>query len=208
VSGRCIPGVVDDVQVPGFTRGTQLARLGGALRIDSRDNWYQPAAGAVLDVGFDWTHGLAFDESQYVRARGSLVGVLDLWQRSRTLLVKVATQILVPIGTYPVPFSELIVLGGPDDFRGFRPGRFRNFSSLLLALEYRWPIWMWMDASVFAEYAGVFGRGFSGFGLGRMRPDVGAGVRLRSSSDFYVRAQFAYGWGDGVQFMLSFNAGL
>jgi hypothetical protein len=208
LTGRCIPGTVDEWQVPGFNRGTQFARLGASFRLDSRDNWYQPASGALLDLGCDWSHGLGFDHSQYVRLHGALVAVLDLWQRSRTLLAKVATEMLLPIGPYPIPFSELIVLGGPDDFRGFRPGRFRNESSLLLALEYRWPIWMWMDASLFAEYGGVFGRDFIGFGLGRMRPDVGAGVRLRSSSDFYVRAQVAYGWGDGLQLFLSFNAGL
>jgi outer membrane protein assembly factor BamA len=196
------------VQVPGFTRGTQFARLGASIRLDSRDNWWRPSSGAVLDLGLDWSHGFSFDQSQYVRARGALVGVLDLWQRSRTLLFKVATEVLEPIGAFPVPFSEMIVLGGPDSFRGFRPGRFRNFSSLLFALEYRWPIWMWMDASLFTEYGGVFGRGYDGFSFGRMRPDVGAGVRLRSSSDFYVRVQVAYGWGDGMQFFLSFNAGL
>lgn len=208
LSQRCIPGTVDEYRVPGFDRGTQFVRLGANIRFDTRDNWWRPASGAVLDLGVDWSHGFAFDQSQYVRARGSLTGVLDLWQRSRTLLFKVSTAALEPIGSYAVPFSELIVLGGADDFRGFRPGLFRNYSSLLFSLEYRWPIWMWMDASVFSDYGGVFGRGFEGFGFGRMRPDVGGGVRLRSSSDFYVRAQIAYGWGDGLQGLLSFNTGL
>jgi hypothetical protein len=206
VSGRCTG--VDDVQVPDFNPGTQFARLSALARVDTRDNPYRPSSGAVLQAGADWTHGLGFDDSDYLRLRGSLVGVLDLWQRSRVLLVGVRAELLEPFGNYPVPFSELIVLGGPDDFRGFRPGRFRNFSSLLFAFEYRWPIWMWMDAELFTEYGGTFGRGFEGFQLGRMRPDVGAGVRLRSTSDFYLRAQVAYGWGDGFQLFLSFNAGL
>ena len=38
-----------------------------------------------------------------------------------------------------------------------------------------------------------------------MRPDVGGGVRLRSSDSFYARAQVAYGWGDGMQAFFSVN---
>ena len=103
--------------------------------------------------------------------------MFDLWQRSRTLVVRMEACDLEPIGYAPVPFSELIVLGGPDTFRGFRPGRFRDYSSVFTGLEYRWPIWMWMDATLFGEYGGVFGRGFEGFGFDRMKPDVGGGLR-------------------------------
>jgi outer membrane protein assembly factor BamA len=206
--GRCVPGVVDPVRVPGFDRGTQFVRVGGMARLDSRDNWYRPSSGGLVELGLHYTHGVGFDRSQYLRGSGALSGVLDLWQRSRVLVVRVAAELLEPIGSAPVPFTELVTLGGPDSFRGFRAGRFRDFSSLLFAAEYRWPIWMWMDASLFAEYGGVFGRRFTGFSIERMRPDVGAGVRLRSSDAFYVRAQAAYGWGEGWQFFLSLNTGL
>ena len=203
----CIPGTVDDVRVPGFDRGTQFFRAGTNLRVDSRDNYYRPSAGALLEVGADWSHGIGFDQSDYVRAHAAASWVFDLWQRSRTLVVRVEAWDLEPIGYAPVPFSELIVLGGPDTFRGFRPGRFRNYSSVFTGVEYRWPIWMWMDATAFAEYGGVFGRRFDGFGFDRMKPDVGAGVRLRSSDTFFARAQVAYGWGDGWQAFFSVNTG-
>jgi hypothetical protein len=64
---------------------------------------------------------------------------------------------------------------------------------------------MWMDAAIFGEYGGVFGRGFEGFSVNRMAPDLGAGVRLRSSDTFYARAQVAYGFGDGLQAFFSVN---
>ena len=204
---QCIPGTVDEVRVPGFAHGTQFFRGGVNLRADSRDNSYMPASGALVEVGVDWSHGVGYDASQYVRSHAAVSAVLDLWQRSRVLVFRVEAWDLEPIGYAPVPFSELIVLGGPDTFRGFRPGRFRNFSSLFTGLEYRWPIWMWMDATVFGEYGGVFGRGFEGFDFGRMAPDVGAGVRLRSSDTFFARAQVAYGFGDGWQAFFSVNTG-
>jgi outer membrane protein assembly factor BamA len=193
------------VQVPGFHVGTQFFRAGATLRADSRDNYYRPSSGALVEVGADWSHGLGFDQSDYVRLHAATSAVLDLWQRSRTLVIRFAADDLEPIGYYPVPFSEMIVLGGPDTFRGFRPGRFRNFSSVFAGIEYRWPVWMWMDATVFGEYGGVFGRGFEGFSVTRMAPDLGAGVRLRSSDTFYARAQVAYGFGDGWQAFFSVN---
>ncbi|HWE29888.1 MAG TPA: BamA/TamA family outer membrane protein [Polyangia bacterium] len=205
VAGLCNPNTVDEVRVPGFVQGTQFFRGGVTLRADSRDNWYRPSSGALVEIGADWSHGLGGDQSQYVHGHAALSAVLDLWRRSRALVVRIEAHDLEPIGYAPVPFSELIVLGGPDTFRGFRPGRFRNFSSLFAGLEYRWPIWMWMDATLFSEYGGVFGRGFEGFSVTRMLPDVGGGVRLRSSESFFARAQLAYGWGDGLQAFFSVN---
>jgi hypothetical protein len=207
LAGLCVPGTVDNVQVPGFNQGTQFFRAGVDLRIDSRDNWYRPSSGALIELGLDWSHGLGDDQSHYARAHAAVSAALDVWQRSRVLIVRIEADDLEPIGDAPVPFSELIVLGGPDTFRGFRPGRFRDFSSLFAGIEYRWPIWMWMDASLFSEYGGVFGQHFDGLRFDRMKPDVGAGVRLRSSDAFFARLQVAYGWGDGFQFFFSVNTG-
>ena len=210
LNGLCRPGSVDEVQVPGFHRGTQFFRAGADIRFDSRDNQYRPSSGGLLELGADWTHGIGEDSSHYLRLHGGLSAVLDLFQRSRTLVARVEAHLLQPLNDTPTPFSELIILGGPDTFRGFRYGRFRNQSSLFAALEYRWPIWMWMDADLFGEYGGVFGRDFEGFSIARMLPDIGAGIRLRSSDAFFIRAHVAYGFGpdSGVQFSLSVNTGL
>jgi outer membrane protein assembly factor BamA len=205
--GLCLDGIVNPLRVPGFYTGTQFFRVGATLRADSRDNLYRPSSGALVEIGGDWTHGLDDDHSQYVRWHAATSAVLDLWQRSRTLVVRLEANDLEPIGFARVPFTELIVLGGPDTFRGFRPGRFRDYSSLFAGLEYRWPVWMWMDATLFAEYGGVFGPRWEGFSFDRMKPDVGAGVRLRSSDTFFARIQLAYGWGDGWQAFFSVNTG-
>ncbi|HEX8953405.1 MAG TPA: BamA/TamA family outer membrane protein, partial [Polyangia bacterium] len=110
---QCIPGTVDPVEVPGFPLGTQFFRGGVQLRADSRDNWYRPSAGALVEIGADWSHGIGFDQSHYARLHAATSAVLDLWRRSRTLVVRIEANDLEPIGYAPVPFSELIVLGGP-----------------------------------------------------------------------------------------------
>ncbi len=112
-------------------------------------------------------------------------------------------------GDTPIPFTEMVTLGGPDDLRGFKPGRFRDASSLLATVEYRWPVWMWMDGTLFADYGGVLGPAFSNFSFSTLRPDVGIGFRMHTSDKFVLRIQAAWGFGDegGFRLVIAGNGG-
>jgi outer membrane protein assembly factor BamA len=201
----CIPGTVDPRLVPGFHEGTQFVRGSAAVRVDTRDSTFRPSSGVALHLEAQYTHGVGFDESSYVRLHGGIEAALDVWQRSRVLVVRVLTDLLLPTSSAIVPFSELVVIGGHDDLRGARPGRYRDFSSLLMSLEYRWPIWMWMDAQLFADYGGTFGEHFAGFSTRELVPAVGVGLRVRTLSRFFLRVQTAYGFGqaNGWQFFVA-----
>jgi outer membrane protein assembly factor BamA len=180
-----------------------MVRGGVWVEVDTRDNWYRPASGAVADIGVEYSHGLGFDHSSYFRMHAGLSAALDLWQRARVLLVSVSADDVEPTGATPVPFTELVVLGGPSSLRGARPGRFRDLSSLLMSAEYRWPLWMWADASLFVDYGGVFGRGFDGFAIDKFQPDVGGGLRVRTSRELFFGLQTAYGFSEGWQLFLA-----
>ena len=202
LEGRCLAFEVDPRKVPGWN-GTQFLRGHVLLRVDSRDAPQRPTSGAVLEVGADYSHGLGFDDSSYLRAQGSLVGVIDLYRRSRVLVLRATAEEVFPFGTTPVPFSELPVLGTPDLFRGARWGKYRDHTLFLLTAEYRWPIWMWMDAALFADYGGVFGKNWVGFSFNDMIPGFGLALRIRTSRQFYLRVQGAYGVGEGWNFSIS-----
>jgi hypothetical protein len=195
LASRCELGTVDETQVPGFNQGTQFLQGGVQLTVDTRNRRFTPASGAYLDLGADYAHELD-GGAGWFHTRGTLVGALDLWQESRVLLFRITTEAVWPVGSAPVPFTELPVLGGPDALRGVRLGRFRDQSLVLATAEYRWPIWMWMDASLFVDYGGVFGHAYQGFDLRQMVPGVGGALRLRTTQHFYIRAQLAYGIGD------------
>jgi len=197
--GRCAPnGPVDPAQVPGFDVGTQFLRGGLGLRVDTRDSFFRPSAGAAASIDADYTHGLgSSDPSSYFRITGVVEGVLDVWKRSHVLVLRGSTQALVPVGSSFVPFSELPVLSTPDRLRGARWGKYRDYTDVLVTAEYRFPVWMWMDATLFVDWGGSFGKGYSGFDVSRMIPAIGAGVRVRTSSHFYLALQGAYGFGEG-----------
>jgi hypothetical protein len=198
--GRCLTGIVDEARVPGFNEGTQFVRAGLALRLDSRDSVSAPSSGAMLEVGGDYTRGLGDDRSSYFRFRGTL----DLWKRSRVLVARVRAATVVPTGGEAVPFTEQFLLGDPDAVRGVRLGRYRDASLLVATLEYRWPVYLWMDAALFVDYGGMFGPRFRDFSFDKMIPAIGGALRVRSTRQLFLRVQIAYGFGEGT--VLSFTA--
>jgi hypothetical protein len=202
-SGACIPNTVSNELVPGFNTGTRFFRTSAGLTLDLRDSLAHATTGLLLSVAADYSHGIAGDDSNYFRLFGSATLPVNLWRHRHVLLARVATEMLAPIGIVPVPFYEQPSLGGPDSLRGFRNDIFRGQSSFILTGEYRFPVWMWMDAVIFADYGGVMGQWYAGFGRQQLQPDLGIGLRMFGRDHFWLRVQLAYGWGEGWRFTIS-----
>ena len=191
-----VRSAVDERRVPGFAAGTQFVRERRELHIDSRTT--------ELCVGLHGRCAAPSTRTASAATSRATCGCtatsappFEVW-RHRALYLGVSADDELAFGKTPIPFSELVQLGGPDDLRGFRRGRFRDASSMLATVEYRWPVWMWMDGSLFFDYGGVFGPKFTGFAVGELRPDVGIGFRMHSADKFVIRIQVAYGvGGDG-----------
>ncbi len=190
-AGHCV-GVVDDWLVPGFSSGTQFVREHVAINVDSRAD--ELSSGLLVGARVDYTHGIGSDDSSYLRLHGHIGRSFELF-RHRSLYIGISAEDEIALGGSTIPFSELVQLGGIDDLRGFRRARFRDDSSLLGTIEYRWPIWMWMDGSLFADYGGVFKPQFADFTVHDLKPDVGFGFRMHSANKYTMRIQFAYGFG-------------
>jgi hypothetical protein len=200
-----IDQVFNTATIPGFDEGTQFVRTGVGAWVDARDRDLSPSVGVLFGGNADFYFTIGNDKSRYARARGLVEVPIPLWHHSHVLVLRASMLTVVPIHGV-VPFIEMATLGGPTDLRGFQIDQFRDFSSLLFTAEYRWPIWMWMDATLFADWGGVFARDFSDFNVHQMNPDVGFGVRLHTSRRYFFRKQFAYGFDSGWQIYLSGNS--
>jgi hypothetical protein len=196
ISG-CVPNTVDERLVPGFNQGTQFLRAALGMHLDLRDALVRPTLGALVDLEADYSHGLGADDSSYFRVRGAATVDINLWRHRHILVLRGVTAVALPTGHAIVPFSELPALGGPEDLRGFLYQEFRDYSSLIATVEYRWPVLEWLDTALFFDYGGVFDRKYDGFGASRMQPDVGVALRLHSRDRFYIKLQVAYGFDDG-----------
>jgi hypothetical protein len=203
----CRVAGIDEDQVPSFHSDASFISTEAGLSFDTRKTDAAPSRGLRLEAGARYAHGIR-DGSQWLDVRGALTGVIPLGGPTRVLVLRASTELLAPFGETPVPFTELVTLGGADSLRGFPAGRFRDYSSLMFTAEYRWTVWLAADAAVFADWGGVFDRNFGGFAIDRMVPDVGVGLRIRTQSSFLVRLQLAYGFGEGIQLVLATNTGL
>ena len=207
IFGRCVTNIVDPKQVPGFDTGANYERAALALRLDTRAQSLPPRSGFLAGLRVDYSHGYGGDLSSYFRVFG-LVGVaVNLWRGSHLLVLRVQGWMVEALNDIPVPFSELPVLGALDAMPGYHIGSIRDQSTLIATAEYRWPIWMYADASLFVDNGGAYVRNFSDFGSRARYWDVGLALRVRTDSHFLFRIGLAYGVeGGDFQFFVGGDA--
>jgi hypothetical protein len=122
-----------------------------------------------------------------------LGGFLDLGDRGRVVSLSLAAEFADALASRPIPFTELVTVGGNDKMPGFRPGRLRGRSSGVATLRYSWPIWIWLDGSLQAAVGNVFDEHLSGASLGESRFSGAIGIESRGSRDSVFQLLVGFG---------------
>ena len=78
-------------------------------------------------------------------------------------------------------FTERIALGGGEHLRGFLEGRLRGDSAMVVTLDYRYPIWSFLDANLFVSVGNAFLGRFDALHLKRMMMNWGLALRTNTS---------------------------
>ena len=168
----------------GLDRGYTAPRAHLLAAIDSRRPRPAPGSGLRLEVegelGTDVRHP---GSSGWVRYGAVAGGFLDLNGRNRVLSLSVATLFADPLGQDPIPFTELVALGGEGPMRGFYPGRLRDRSAAIATIHYRWPIWAWLDGSLQMSAGNVFGDHLALFQASRTRVAAAVGIESVGARD-------------------------
>ncbi len=121
---------------------------------------------------------------RWMRWGGTLGGFVDITGHNRVLSLSIATDFADPLGTGAVPFTELATLGG--DFapmHGFLAGRLYDRSAISATLEYRWPIWSFLDGDLQFATGNVFGEHLKGFEPDLLRLAWNVGIRSSGARD-------------------------
>lgn len=127
----------------------------------------------------------------------TIVKVMDpstLWQRlteRRILAFHWTIKQAWENGNEPAPWSQLPSLGGDAPARAY-DSRITNMNVLGASLEYRWPIWKYIDGSLFTEVAHSSRTPWN-FSYDQFAPGWGLGLRVRTESSFFMRLQLARG---------------
>lgn len=92
----------------------------------------------------------------------------------------------------PASFYNFPSLGGSPPARSYGGGRLVDLAVGGATVEYRWPIWKYIDGSLFLECAWAGPTPWEP-DPDRIAPGTGLGVRVRTPSMFLFRTQMAYG---------------
>lgn len=178
---------------PGFT-GFVAYRQRVVATLDTRDETPGGGHGLRVDAlgeqGFDLS--VPRDRS-WVRYGGAIAGFLDAGA-DRVFSLHARAAFVDPLGTEPVPFTELVTLGGNVlDMPGYLPGSVVDRSAVVATARYRWPVWVWLDASLFLASGNVFDEHLRDFAFERLRLSWGLILQSLGDRDAGFRAGLGFG---------------
>jgi hypothetical protein len=171
----------------------QFNRVSAAL--DSRRPFPEEGSGVRLEADAEQGSGFGpMPVSGWIRYQAAAGGFLDLDGHRRVVSLSVRTLFADPLGSQPVPFTELVSLGGDNaPMPGYLGGRLVDRSGAVASLRYRWPIGPWLDGSLQTAVGNVFGEHLAGFDTHQGRLSAALGLESDGSPD--SNFQFLIGFG-------------
>jgi hypothetical protein len=178
----------------GFERGYTAEYNRVLLALDSRRPRPFPGSGVRIELASEQGNDVRQTPgSGWLRYGATAGGFYDLSDHGRVISLTFAALFADPLGGWPVPFTELVALGGDKPMPGFWWGRLAGRSAAVATAEYRWPIAPFLDGSMQAAVGNVFGEHLDGFDANLLRLSGALGITTVSSPDSSV--QFLVGCG-------------
>lgn len=153
-----------------------------------RDLFY-PERGGLLQAEVEYATGS--DEVRYLRLGAEVQRFWTLFWRERILAVRGRFDKVHAIDDGIIPYTELPTLGGSQRLRGYERGNFRGEGAVLLALEYRYPVWDTWNAFLFYEEGQVFDE-YGDIEMDHFHSSYGAGLSLRTTGAFLLGLRIAH----------------
>ena len=193
-----------DAFIPGFTApGFGKGYSGGFQRvdfeIDSRKARPESGSGVRLEGHEETVFPLDAEPGAprraWIKYGGSAGAAVDFTGTSRVLGITVAAEEIDPLegSGSDIPFPDQVTLGGFDLMPGYLWGRLYDRSSLVAQLQYRWPVWVYLDGVIHLSAGNVAGPGFDDWKLKQSRLSTGIGLLSNGERDSGFELLFAVG---------------
>ena len=200
-SGKAEFRVISD-EITGY--GEQSTIEGGiSLSYDSRNRRYKPFKGGLFRLSGILSEQLNGDEFGFLRYTLEIHRYFQIFKRDRIIAIRAILDETIAPGDNVIPFYNMSVLGNAKTLRGYREGRFRDFGSALINIEYRYPIWDSWDGVLFLDQGEVF-TNLRDLSVGGFHAGYGFGIRLRTMEGFLARAQVGFSK-EGTRIILQFS---
>jgi outer membrane protein assembly factor BamA len=186
-------GYFDQDKVLGVSDRSSYSVFGYSFFInhDSRNHAYQPDRGDLFRVKFsNFSQGLGSDYN---------FQTVEIDFRKYVKITKHSVLAIQSLNTFnfgDVPYRNLAILGGNNMMRGYYAGRFRDLKFAGVQAEYRFPIKGRIGGVGFAG-VGEVGKELSDFGFQKLKPSLGAGVRIAILRHDKLNLRFDVAGGSG-----------
>lgn len=191
---RSLEGTFDTAALPGYRDGSTVLETELYASIDTRNRNGATSRGFYAEVFAGGALPLA--DFEYFHVGAEATGYIDLFHDDRVLVLRGAYEGMEG-ASEEIPFIELPTLGGPNRLRGYPLGRFRDEHSLVMTLEYHYPIHQYLAGAFFADL-GEVSKGFTDL-FTDPHPHVGGGGELIIRSRNSVLFTIGVAGGGGVQ---------
>lgn len=168
----------------GYEDGYTALRSGGTLAFDTRRPRPEPGSGVRLEASAEFATDLrAPHPSSWIKYGGSIGGFVDVTGQNHVLSLSATALFADPAQGETIPFTELVQLGGVNQMTGFLPGRLAGRSAAVAMMEYRYPIWAFLDGSAQIAVGNVFDEHLEGFEPENLRFSFAFGIRAAGDRD-------------------------
>lgn len=181
-------GVLDDAPVLG-KRPYVATGCGPVVAYDTRNDVRLPSRGIYAEARLEGWGSLYGESFEALQSDLDFRGFVDL---GKGHVLAAQARLRATLGD--LPFQLLPRLGGSNYLRGWFEGHLLSHNAALVQLEWRFPLFWKIGASVFASAGEAFKR-FEDFSLDDMRFGGGAGLRwlVNKRQSVSVRIDLAYG---------------
>lgn len=196
----------DERPLPAGLAGVGSASLlsaEAAVTFDLTSQQERSVEGSRLRFAAAYGQSLDSERFRFGRYEAELVQFVPvpLLPSKRRLALRGLLEKTEPFGDREVPFYRLPSLGGTRRLRGYSTDRFQEEGALTLTAEYRWPVWDFLDAVLFAEAGQVFAD-YDDLALGRFHAGYGGGIHLVTGGTLAFRLELASA-GEGLRTILT-----
>jgi hypothetical protein len=171
--------------------------------IDSRQTRPAPGSGFAADLSAEQVSEVDDPDRQgWFNLGASIAGFVDLTGTQRVLSLSLTARMIQPMDDddYDLPFTELLGAGRREDvpdlelMKGFRPGRLVGKSATAATLEYRWPVWAFLDGVLQTAVGNVWDEyHFEDFRSELLRFSFLGGIRSTNHRDHSFNLLFGVG---------------
>jgi hypothetical protein len=152
--------------------------------IDSRESRARPSRGAYVELGAEQNSSLRSSPATgWIRYGASAGAYVDVNGYGRIVGLSAGAAFVDPLSVEPVPFTELVYLGGDHPMPGYYDGRLRDRSAATATASYAWPIGPWLNGDVEIATGDVFGEHLAGFEPKLLRLSGAFGLTLVGARD-------------------------